>query len=228
MANCRENAAAKETIVVLAVDDQPRILRSITRFLSRGGNFIVLTSETAEKALEIVSKEAVDLVLMEINLGDERMDGIECVRKMRNRGYRGTICMLTGDFSIERVFNAAIVGADDFILKRPGTVFSDEIEKVLSRKSRSKRSPIKGTDALKDSGFLKSRLKPDQIDLLTKMVRNNYGSYKDLTSELGITETAIWKRISRIKERLQLENMEQVAELMMALKFLGRVYLCDR
>ena len=86
-------------------------------------------------ALEVLSKETADLILMDINM--PKMDGIQLVRAVRNQLHSETvsvgdiylakrvpnaipIVMVTTEGSLEKVQEAIAAGANDF-LKKPFT-----------------------------------------------------------------------------------------------------------
>ena len=66
------------TKVILTVDDEIHILELIEYNLKKNG-FSVLKAESGEEALEILKREKVDLVLLDVMLGG--MDGLEVLKK---------------------------------------------------------------------------------------------------------------------------------------------------
>ncbi|HEY9791268.1 MAG TPA: response regulator transcription factor [Candidatus Obscuribacterales bacterium] len=75
--------------------------------------------ETAEQALERLSKTAYDLVLLDWQLPD--MDGLEVCRRYRAAGGKDRIVMLTGMRDAQSRQAGRQAGADDFLTK-PFTV----------------------------------------------------------------------------------------------------------
>ncbi len=209
-------------VSVLAVDDEPMVLACVKRSLTRNKDFLVITAESAQEALEKVSQNSPDLVLMDINLAGSDMDGIECIRRMRSQGYTGNIFILTGSFSTEKLINAALSGADDFIIKGPIPQFSTQIKELYIHKKKATHQKNKTFDPRKESGLLRSFLKPEQINLLSEFADRDYPQINKLAKHLKTTESALWKRMSRIREKMNLTNMEQIAEVMTSIKFLGK------
>lgn len=99
---------------ILLVDDAESILRLSKHFLEQL-NACVTTASNGEDAIEKVDSEVFDLILMDIEM--PVLTGIEAVKRLRERGYRGQIVAataLTGKEDRERVLEA---GFDKYIAK---------------------------------------------------------------------------------------------------------------
>lgn len=104
------------TKVILIVDDEIHILELIEYNLQKNG-FSVLKAESGEEALEILKREKVDLVLLDVMLGG--MDGLEVLKKIRKSSQlkRLPVILLTAkDGEFNRVLGFDL-GADDYISK---------------------------------------------------------------------------------------------------------------
>lgn len=104
------------TKVILTVDDEIHILELIEYNLNKNG-FSVLKAESGEEALEILKREKVDLVLLDVMLGG--MDGLEVLKKIRKNFElkRLAVILLTAkDGEFNRVLGFDL-GADDYISK---------------------------------------------------------------------------------------------------------------
>ncbi|MBN2723438.1 MAG: sigma-54-dependent Fis family transcriptional regulator [Deltaproteobacteria bacterium] len=99
---------------ILVVDDEPGILGSLEKILTREG-FSVLTAADAEKAVEIVTSEDLDLVLTDLRLPE--IDGIELTRIIRKLPNSPEVIIMTAYGNIETAVNAMKLGAYDFISK---------------------------------------------------------------------------------------------------------------
>jgi CheY-like chemotaxis protein len=76
---------------VLVVDDYPENCRLLYFYLR--GDFEVLTAASAEEAFEILDRQRVELVVMDINLKDG-MNGIEAAARIRQRDDLGHLPIL--------------------------------------------------------------------------------------------------------------------------------------
>src|SRR6185369_5879457 len=70
----------------------------------------------AESALEGLPKDKPEVVLMDINLPG--MNGVECVRKLKQQAPGLLFVMLTVYEDTENIFNALTAGAAGYLLKR--------------------------------------------------------------------------------------------------------------
>lgn len=99
---------------ILLVDDEPAIVTMLRERLERE-SFAVSAVASGEAALESLTDEGYDLLLLDIGLPG--IDGFETLRQVRARGYDMPVVMLTarGD-EIDRVVGLEL-GADDYVVK---------------------------------------------------------------------------------------------------------------
>ena len=101
---------------ILAVDDEEHILELIAYNLEAGG-YEVRKAETGEEALEVLNREKVDLVLLDLMLPG--IDGIEVLKQIRSDPVRRKlpVIMLTAKSDeISKVVGLEL-GADDYLGK---------------------------------------------------------------------------------------------------------------
>jgi len=112
---------------ILIIDDDENVRYSIRTTLAQRGHAIH-ECQDATHARERLAAHEFDLVLCDINLGDE--DGIDLVRDARRAGYAGPIVMITAYASIESAVEAMKAGADDYLQK---PLRLDELELLVDR-----------------------------------------------------------------------------------------------
>ena len=99
---------------ILVVEDEPGIRLSLSDELESAG-YRVFTAENGEKALAIAGREKPDLIILDLML--PVLDGTEVCKKLRMRGDRTPIIMLTvKDKEIDKVLGLEL-GADDYMTK---------------------------------------------------------------------------------------------------------------
>jgi len=114
-----------EQLKILVVDDEPgirsgveRILRNHTvsyPFMDEDYGFICLEAGSGEEALEIISRETPEIVLLDNKLPG--MKGTEVLEIIRKEGFDTTVAMITSYASLEIAVKATDDGAYDFIPK---------------------------------------------------------------------------------------------------------------
>ena len=98
---------------ILIIEDEVEIAELISLYLSNDGLESV-HAETAEDAFEIVEKENIDLIVLDINLPG--MDGFEFLQKLRNRKKIPVIIVSARQDDADMVLGLG-TGADDYVTK---------------------------------------------------------------------------------------------------------------
>jgi len=101
---------------VLTVDDSRTILAMLHHTLSNAG-FDVLQAEDGQKGLDILKREAVDIIITDINM--PVMDGIEFIRNVRATGQHNSlpILILTTETSQDKREQGLAAGGTGWIVK---------------------------------------------------------------------------------------------------------------
>ncbi|MDJ0912084.1 MAG: sigma-54 dependent transcriptional regulator [Desulfobacterales bacterium] len=99
---------------VLIVDDEPSILQSLSGILSDEG-FETITAANGYEALQRISAESPDLVLLDIWMPG--IDGIETLKEIKKDHPWTQVIIITGHGTIDTAVQATKLGAYDFIEK---------------------------------------------------------------------------------------------------------------
>jgi len=100
--------------VILIVDDEEGLRDGLSKLLEDEG-YAVLSAESGEQALEILQGFHIDLVLTDMRMPG--MDGIELLKKMRERHGELGVIILTGYGQIESYIEAMNFGAIEYVSK---------------------------------------------------------------------------------------------------------------
>ena len=105
-----------DAIKLLIVDDHPLFRRGVRIYLETAPD-LVITGEAdgGEGALEFLEQEAVDVVLLDLQM--PKMDGIETAGRILERHPETRVLMLTSFGNWERVYQALKTGASGYVLK---------------------------------------------------------------------------------------------------------------
>ncbi len=105
--------AATEPII-LAVDDNPDSLNVLNQTLSRHA-YTVLVANSGQQALNILSKTAPSLVLLDAMM--PHMDGFETCRQIKKRHPDIPVIFMTGLSETEHVVKGLTAGGVDYLVK---------------------------------------------------------------------------------------------------------------
>jgi two-component system response regulator MprA len=99
---------------ILVVDDEPAVREAVERALRLDGYDVQLASDGGE-ALERLDERAPDAVVLDVLM--PRVDGLELCRRMRLRGDRTPVLMLTARDAVRDRVAGLDAGADDYLVK---------------------------------------------------------------------------------------------------------------
>jgi two-component system, NtrC family, response regulator len=115
---------------VLLVDDARVVLRVVERALTTVG-FDLSVAENAERALRLIEEENFVCALIDRNLGEA--DGLELIKRIRERQPRCACVVLTAYPSLGSAVDALRMGVVDYIQK-PSTdfdVIADRVQNAI-------------------------------------------------------------------------------------------------
>lgn len=99
---------------ILVVDDDPAVLNFLERFLTKKF-YQVFTAKNGAEATEIVRRESLHLVLLDIRM--PVMNGIEVLKEIKQINPKIGVIMITAVQEEETAQEAMKLGADDYICK---------------------------------------------------------------------------------------------------------------
>lgn len=135
-------ADPKNLPLVLVADDEPAVLAAFEAILD--GQFRVLTAQSGKEALDIISKELINLVFLDIKMPD--MDGLAVLRKIKEYDENLAVIMATATDSARQAVEAMQSGACNYIIK------PFEVAEVIA----AARKAIEQDNLLKEVIYLRS------------------------------------------------------------------------
>ncbi len=99
---------------ILVIDDDKMLRNSIAVGLRRA-DFRVITAQSAEDALEILSRISVDAMVLDRMMGG--MDGLSFLKQIRLNGDNTPVIMLTALSGAENAIDGLSGGANDYMAK---------------------------------------------------------------------------------------------------------------
>ncbi len=104
----------EDTLNVLFVDDEVDYLETLMKRMKKR-NISVCGRNSGEEALELLKRDPVDIVIMDVKMPG--MDGIQTLREIKKQYPTIEVIMLTGHASVEVAIDGMKLGAFDYLLK---------------------------------------------------------------------------------------------------------------
>jgi len=156
---------------ILVVDDDDRVRRILSRYLSREG-YVVDEAASGTQMRACLAAQSVDLVILDLMLPDT--DGLSLARELR-RSSEVAIIMLTGKVDpVDRVVGLEL-GADDYVTKP-----FDQRELLARVRTVLRRAA--GRETSGEHGWSSARFAGWTLDLIGQVLTSPKGQTLDLTS----------------------------------------------
>jgi DNA-binding NarL/FixJ family response regulator len=195
-------------ISIAIVEDLDEVREGLKNFITLNSEFFVTGSfKTAEEALENIPLLQPNIVIMDIDLPG--MDGIQCIKELKNKTPGTQFMMFTVYENDERVFEAVKAGATGYLLKNTGLLQLTEALKELYNGG----SPMSANIARKlVSYFSKQQIQNTAVDILTRRENEILSLlvqgllYKEIADKLSIATNTVRQHIHKIYEKLHVQN----------------------
>ncbi len=203
---------------ILAVDDEPRFVRLVEANLSSAG-FEVLTASNGQEAIEVVSSQSPDLVLLDVMM--PVVDGFTALSHIREFSTVPIIMLTAKGEEVDRV-EGLNRGADDYVVKPFG---ADELlARVRAVLRRAQYSPPPNQVNTFNNGDLDIDFAKAEVSVSGRVVFLSATEYRLLMQfvhNVGQTLTAedlltnvwgeeystdkeiLWVCISRLRQKLE-------------------------
>jgi len=219
---CMSTQHKTSPIKIALVEDDKELRLSLSSYLRRFPDFeLVATFGDGEAALEKLPRLAPDVVVMDINLPG--MDGIACVRGLKEVLPGALFMMLTVYEDNDRLFDSLLAGASGYLLKRAapseiaaairdlrngGSPMTPQIARRVVQHYQQAQSRSAPVDEF-------SGLSPHQLSFLEQLAKGY--CYKEIADNLGISMDGVRSYIRRIYEKLHVHSRTEAV-----VKYLGR------
>lgn len=118
---------------ILVVDDEKSVLNLLDRILKSEGCKKVHLADSAERALEILDREKITVVLTDVRMPG--MDGVELLEKIKEKDPSIVVIIITAHGSIDLAVDCIKKGAYDLVTKPFGSeIVTMTIEKALNER----------------------------------------------------------------------------------------------
>jgi len=196
------------SITLAIVEDLDEVREGLKHFISLSPEFKVLdTYKTAEEAAFEIPKQKPEIVIMDISLPG--MNGIECIRAIKNKVPGTQFMMFTVYENDEKVFEALKAGATGYLLKNTGMVQMIEALKELYNggspmSANIARKLVKVFHEQEKNTAAVEILSQRENEILQLLARGLL--YKEIAEQLHISTNTVRQHIHKIYEKLHVQN----------------------
>jgi DNA-binding NarL/FixJ family response regulator len=189
------------------VEDLEEIRNGLAGIIRMTAGFQVLGSfATAEDALRALEQDPPDIMIMDIHLPG--MNGIDCIRKAKEKSPRTSFMMFTIYENNDTVFEALEAGAAGYLLKNSSPAKIAESLKELYEGGSPMNAEIAKKLVLRfqqqGSVLNEYHLTAKEQQVLQLMSKGYL--YKEMAAELNITVNTIKQHTRHIYEKLHVQN----------------------
>jgi diguanylate cyclase (GGDEF)-like protein len=151
---------------ILLVDDDPDILRSLTRFLT-GQGYTVAAAATGREALTTLQEEEIPLAILDLMLPDA--SGLDLLAHVRQNSPDTEVILFTGLGALDSAIQALRLGAYDYLVKTDLRL--PELQSVVDRALEHRRLALANRKLLEDLGQAQEELAATRARELTQIRR---------------------------------------------------------
>ena len=197
---------------ILVCDDDKEIVEAIEIYLTQDGHQVLEAYDGIE-AVEILKKESVDLLIMDIMM--PRMDGIRATLKIREKHNIPIIILSAKSEDADKILGLNI-GADDYITKP-----FNPLELVARVKSHLRRYMQLGSTTIKESEAIYTvdgepvKLTPIEYNILLLLVKHQGKVfsidqiYENIWNENAVgVDNTVAVHIRHIREKIEINPKE--------------------
>jgi DNA-binding NarL/FixJ family response regulator len=196
------------SITLAIVEDLDEVRDGLRDYLNLDNAFKVLAAfKNAEEALPEIPRLKPDIVIMDINLPG--MNGIECIRQVKEKSPDTQFMMFTVYENDEKVFEALKAGASGYLLKNTALEQLTDALKELYNGG----SPMSANIARKlVTVFRNEQSKPERVASLSNRENEILHLlakgllYKEISGQLQISTNTVRQHIHNIYEKLHVQN----------------------
>lgn len=217
--------SSQREVVLLLVDDNVELLTFMTKRLSANKGYRVLTAEDGVKALQVIDKEYVDIVITDLMMPN--MDGLELCSRIKGDVHycHMPVVLLTAKTEVEDKIKGLEMGADayiekpfnmDYLLATVGSLMRNR-QQIYNRFTNNPVVPptsAQGTISKMDEKFL---IKLDT--LIQANFHNPDFNMDSIVDEMGLSRSAFYRKIKGLSdmspnEYIRMLRLRKAAQLL--------------
>jgi DNA-binding NarL/FixJ family response regulator len=206
---------ADNPIRVLLVDDHQLMREGLRELIqSQPGMSVIGDAGTGAGALSIASREQPDIIILDLDMGNE--DGLNILPELINAAKQSNIIILTGGRDPEKRDKAMELGAKGVVLKENGaTELLSAIEKVYrtgeywfevgaAKRLLDRKQARTGEEQITPEAARNAELTPTERTLITYLGKGM--DNRQIANEMNMAESTVRNNLTRIYDKLQIKG----------------------
>lgn len=195
-------------IKVALVEDDSNWLKEMVKFISKEDDITVVgTTDNREDAIKLVESIEIDVILMDINLSGNKLDGIDVALEIHNMG-KAKVIMLTSINKDTVVCDSFTAGAVNYISKDNYREIPNAIREAYKNKSPIE-ALVKDYIRLKEEEQIKD-LSPSEKEVYA-LLEKGY-TRTQIQEQLYKSENTLKGQIKNILRKLSVSSCREAIE----------------
>jgi FixJ family two-component response regulator len=194
-----------ETAIVYLVDDDPSILRALTRLLRAGGHAVSAFRSPRDF---LAQHDAAVPGCVVLDLAMPGLNGLELQAALAAAGCRRPIVFLSGHGDVPSSVRAMKAGAVDFLTK---PVSELDLLAAIGRAIESDRVMRRARAELQAIGERLNTLTPREREVLRHVVSGQLN--KQIAADLGTVEKTVKVHRSRVMEKMGVRSLADLVRM---------------
>jgi DNA-binding NarL/FixJ family response regulator len=201
-----------QPIRLLLVDDHILFREGLRRLLVSEPEFETIAEcGTPTEALEVLSRSAVDLVLLDFDLEDD--PGTRFIAAAAAAGYRGKILMVTAGMSPLDVAVARKLGISGIFLKHNSPTSLLQAIRAVAEGSTWWEPKVSGAGAIAESAgtTAMSQLTPREQKVLRGVFEGL--SNKEMAYQIGVSQSSVKATLQQLFDKMGVRTRSQLVRI---------------
>ncbi|MBF6023281.1 response regulator transcription factor [Lysobacter niastensis] len=188
---------------IALADDQAIVRAGLRALLERQGISVALEAQDGAELLDLLDATPVDVVLSDVRMPG--VDGIEALRRLRERGDATPVLLLTTFDDSELLLRATEAGAQGFLLKDAAP---EDLREAIARVARGETllqpvstGPVRARYQYHAADAPRERFSEREVAIL-RLLAGGY-SNKEIARAMFLAEGTVKNYVSAILEKLE-------------------------
>lgn len=198
-------------ISVVIVDDHVMVRQGIKQLLELDGDIRVIgEASDGEEGIKVLEENDPDVLLLDINM--PKMNGLQALQKIREKGIKRKVLLLTIHDEVEYLIKAKEIGADGYVLKDSElAVLKKAIYSVYEGNTFIQESLIPLLNDFEEQKQQKNSdgLTTREIEVLQHIAAGL--SNREIADKLSISEKTVKNHASSIFQKIEVSDRTQAA-----------------